>query len=197
MIKKYCEGAFHMSRPVDLKERQQFRILLNPIRQQIIRLLYLTGRPLSANTMAKWLNLSPMAAKGHLEKLAGLGLVIVQADTDSAGRKRVLYALDDVEIRLHLGCKDSLQGEREALAAELADAIFCGVIDTSRRHSEELLPEECLFSVGALHLSGQERRELSALISNYLDAHRIPSPETEEHWEFALIARRFREESLG
>lgn len=181
---------------VDLKQRQQFRILLNPIRQQIVRLLCLTARPLSAGTVARWLSLSPMAAKGHLEKLAGLGLVTVQADTDEGGRKRVLYTLSDVEIRLHLGCKDSLQGEREALAAELADAVFCSVMDASRRYSEEQLSEECLFSAGALHLTAQERKELLALIADYLTAHRAPAPHREEHWEFTLMARRFREEAL-
>ena len=181
-----------MAKVVDLEQRSQFRILLNPVRQEIIRLLSLAGRPLSVRTVAKELNLSPMAAKSHLEKLAALGVVEAQAEADGTDHTRTLYAMGQVEIRLHLGRKDDLQGEREALAAEFADAVFRGAVDTSRRFQEEELEQSCRFFTGVLHLTRQEREELSALVSDYLSAHRAPAPEAEEHWEYLLLAHRGR-----
>ena len=81
-----------MPRAIDLEERQQFRVLLNPVRQEIVRLLHLAGRPLPASTVARRLKLSPLAAKGHLEKLAGLGLVeVIRPGYDASDHMGTLY----------------------------------------------------------------------------------------------------------
>ena len=42
-----------MARTIDLEERKQFRVLLNPVRQDIIHLLRRAGRPMTANTVAE------------------------------------------------------------------------------------------------------------------------------------------------
>lgn len=180
-----------MSKVIELEERNQFRMLLHPVRLEMIRMLRLTGRPLTANDAARLLSLSPLAAKGHLEKLAALGLAETRTETDGQGRKRVLYSPADVELRLNLARKDAFQGEREALAAEFADAVFRDTLETARRYSEAEAEENCLFSVGAAHLTRREREELAGLVRDYLSTHRVPTPEAEEeHWEFVLMARR-------
>ena len=51
-----------MARTIDLEERKQFRVLLNPVRQDIIHLLRRAGRPMTANTVAEKMLLSPSAA---------------------------------------------------------------------------------------------------------------------------------------
>ena len=48
-----------MARTIDLEERKQFRVLLNPVRQDIIHLLRRAGRPMTANTVAEKMLLSP------------------------------------------------------------------------------------------------------------------------------------------
>ena len=63
-----------MARTIDLEERKQFRVLLNPVRQDIIHLLRRAGRPMTANTVAEKMLLSPSAAQSHLNKLEELGL---------------------------------------------------------------------------------------------------------------------------
>ena len=184
-----------MSKVIDLDQREQFRVLLHPVRLEMIRLLRLTGRPLTANDAARQLSLSPMAAKGHLEKLVKLGLAEVRTAADAQGRQQVLYSPADVELHLDLARKDSFQGEREALAAEFADDVFRDILETARRYPEPEAEQNCLFSVGALHLTRREREELSALVKDYLAAHRVPAPETEEHWEYVLMARRAPDEA--
>ena len=87
-----------MSRILDLEEKSQFRILLHSVRQEIIHLLRLSGRPLSVNLIARRMNLSPISAQGHLKKLVDLG-VVLQEETEIEGRKVVLYSLDDVDPR--------------------------------------------------------------------------------------------------
>ena len=184
-----------MAKVVDLEQRNQFRVLLHPVRLEVIRLLYLTGRPLTASGAAKRLNLSPLAAKGHLEKLASLGLLEVRTETDGQGHQRTLYSLADVELRLRLGRKDAFQGEREALAAEFADSVFRAVLEKARRHPEDQLEDQVCFTFGALHLTHREREELAGLVADYLAAHRASSPETDEHWEYLLMAHRAGEET--
>ena len=108
-----------MARTIDLEERKQFRVLLNPVRQDIIHLLRRAGRPMTANTVAEKMLLSPSAAQSHLNKLEELGVVELGVCTAPDGRQATYYRLADVEIRLCLGRKDGFQGEREALAAQL------------------------------------------------------------------------------
>ena len=117
-----------MARTIDLEERKQFRVLLNPVRQDIIHLLRRAGRPMTANTVAEKMLLSPSAAQSHLNKLEELGVVELGVYTAPDGRQATYYRLADVEIRLCLGRKDGFQGEREALAAQLVDGTFRGVL---------------------------------------------------------------------
>lgn len=180
-----------MVRIVDLDQKYQFRILMHPLRQEMVHILRLAGRPLSANALAKRMRLSPSAAQGHLMKLVELGIVVMSPQPNG---KQVLYSLDDVEIRLHLGRKDAFQGEREALAANLVDGTFRGVMNATLAHPEEELGDYSLLLFGALHLDKRERTELEALVRSYLRTHGAPSPEKEEHWEYVLMANRDVEE---
>ena len=52
-----------MSKVIELEERNQFRVLLHPVRLEMIRMLRLTGRPLTANDAARLLSPSPLAAQ--------------------------------------------------------------------------------------------------------------------------------------
>ena len=92
-----------MARTIDLEERKQFRVLLNPVRQDIIHLLRRAGRPMTANTVAEKMLLSPSAAQSHLNKLEELGVVELGVYTAPDGRQATYYRLADVEIRLCLG----------------------------------------------------------------------------------------------
>lgn len=182
-----------MSRIIDLEQKSQFRVLLHPVRQEIVHLLRLAGRPLSANGVARRMNLSPISAQGHLKKLVDLGVVLMETMQGKNGEPVVLYSLDDVDIRLHLGRKDAFQGEREAMAANLVDGVFRGMISTTHLYSEEELDQYRLLRFGALHLSAEERRELSELVANYLDSHGTHTPKNAEHWEYVVMAYRAEE----
>ena len=87
-----------MARTIDLEERKQFRVLLNPVRQDIIHLLRRAGRPMTANTVAEKMLLSPSAAQSHLNKLEELGVVELGVYTAPDGRQATYYRLADVEF---------------------------------------------------------------------------------------------------
>ena len=82
-----------MARTIDLEERKQFRVLLNPVRQDIIHLLRRAGRPMTANTVAEKMLLSPSAAQSHLNKLEELGVVELGVYTAPDGRQATYYRL--------------------------------------------------------------------------------------------------------
>lgn len=183
-----------MSRILDLEEKSQFRILLHSVRQEIIHLLRLSGRPLSVNLIARRMNLSPISAQGHLKKLVDLG-VVLQEETEIEGRKVVLYSLDDVDIRLHLGKKDIFQGEREAMAANIVDGAFRGLVNTTHQYPEQDLSQHCLLRFGALHLTSEEREELGRIVADYLYTHSNYIDPKSEHWEYVLMAYRAPEDT--
>lgn len=182
-----------MSKLVELTERKQFRVLLNPVRQDILHLLRRVGRPMTANGVADRMSLSPISAQGHLKKLADLGVVIEEEHTTRSGRKVPCYSEADVEIGLGMGKKDMFQGEREALAANIVDGTFRGLLDTVHAHDETDLDEYSLMRFGVLHLSPQEREELLEMIRNYLKTHGMPEEENVEHWEYVLMTYRANE----
>ena len=182
-----------MAKSIDLEERKQFRVLLHPVRQDILHLLRRVGRPMTANRVAEKMQLSPISAQGHLKKLTDMGLVLAEEHPTKRGGKAVCYSLADVEIRLRLGKKDMFQGEREALAANLVDGTFRGLIDVTRQHDEAQMDENGLLLFGALHLPPQERAELMGMIRNYLKSHTTPEEENVEHWEYVVMAYRATE----
>ena len=64
-----------MTKIIELKDRRQFRILLNPVRQDILHLLRRAARPMTASAVAERMLLSPSAAQAHLQRLVELGAV--------------------------------------------------------------------------------------------------------------------------
>lgn len=175
---------------IDLVEKKQFRVILNPVRQEMVHLLRLVARPLSANEVAERMQLSPSAAHSHLNKLVKMGLVAVREGTRRDGSKTAFYQMRPVKLQLHLGRKDAFQGEREALAANLVDSAFRTMLDNIYRCEEEQVPNYSLFRFGALHLDTEQRREMMELVERYLEEHGALRPEAEEHWEYVVLAYR-------
>lgn len=175
---------------IELVEKRQFRVMLNPVRQEMVHLLRLVARPLSANQVAERMQLSPSAAQAHLKKLCDMGLVSAQEGTRRDGGKTVRYALRHVELRLCLGRKDPFQGDREALAANLMDSTYRRLLINAYRYDEQELREHGVLRFGALHLDSDQRRELMELVERFLEEKGAPRPEAEEHWEYVVLAYR-------
>ena len=174
-----------MAEVLELKERRQLRAMLNPVRQDILHLLRRADRPMTASEVAERMFLSPTAAQGHLDKLLGLGLA---ERTAVSGSPATRYRAADVEVCLDPGRQDALQGEREALAAQLVDGVFRGLTQTEGGW------EACrVFRFGALHLSPEEREELLEMVTEYLRTHGASRPGA-EHWEYVLMAYREQEQ---
>lgn len=174
---------------VTLDSRWQMKSFQNPLRQGIVRLLRLSRSPMSAKELSDRLLASPSTVRGHLEKLVELGLVEVDHTAQVRGAPTVFYRDADVEVRLSITQEDGLRGEREALAAKLVDGTFRSFLGATARR--DVAPGEygALFS-GVLHLREEERRELFAMIRDYLTTHDQVEADTTEHWEYALIAYR-------
>ena len=183
-----------MEDTIDLVEKKQFRIMLNPVRQEMVHLLRLVARPLSANRVAERMQLSPSAAHAHLNKLVKMGLVSAQEGTRRDGSKTTYYQMRNVKLRLCLGRKDAFQGEREALAANLVDSTFRSMLENVHRYDEKTVPDHSVLLFGALHLDTAQRTELSQLMEHYLEEHGVLRPEAEEHWEYVVLAYRAGEE---
>ena len=184
-----------MAKILELTDKKQFRILLHPVRQEMIHLLRLWGKPMTARSVAERLQLSPMAAQGHLKKLSSLGLLREEERMVQEGHKATFYTLEDMEIRLCLGKKDFFQGDREALAANLVDGTFRRLMNISHKYDVAEMEEHGALLFGALHLPSQQRKELMDMITTYLQTHGVPEQEDAEHWEYVLMA--FRGESGG
>ena len=88
----------------------------------------------------------------------------------------------------HTACGQP-HAEREALAAQLVDGTFRGVLHAASQCGEPEQQEDLQFLFGALHLKPEERAELLGLIDGYLRTHSVPEGGV-EHWEYVLLAYR-------
>ena len=179
-----------MEHTIELVEKKQLRVMLNPVRQEMVHLLRLVARPLTANEVAERMQLSPSAAHTHLNKLVKMGLLSAREGTRRDGSKTIYYQMREVRLRLCLGRRDAYQGEREALAANLVDSTFRSMLDNVYRYEEQELPDYNLLRFGALHLDTAQRRALMELMGRYLEEHGALRPEAEEHWEYVVLAYR-------
>lgn len=176
---------------ISLSSEEQLKIFMSPQRQQLLREMRLSGRPMTPKTLAVKLGISASAATHHLLKLFELGLVEQDHTELINGIHARFYRLTDVTVSIGQLYDDGLSGERNAIIQNL-------ILNTLKNYNERVAdakqksvsPETIInygdFLSGVVHLKPEDSRNLMELIRNYLQQHEAPSPETRP-WEYALI----------
>lgn len=178
---------------IKLSTKKELEIYMNPVRQNLLRLLERSKLPMTPKQLSQKLDISPSSVQHHIKKLESLGVITLDHTEVINGITARYYCPTYVNVRIGLDHPDDTQLQKEVLVQEQIARTYEGFL-TQKKKFIELFNNEDLESrwdlgdimTGVVHLSPGEGEELLTLIKDFLDAHAVPSAE-KSPWEYAFI----------
>lgn len=178
---------------IKLSTKKELEIYMNPVRQNLLRLLERSKLPMTPKQLSQKLDISPSSVQHHIKKLESLGVITLNHTEVINGITARYYCPTYVNVRIGLDHPDDTQLQKEVLVQEQIARTYEGFL-TQKKKFIELFNNEDLESrwdlgdimTGVVHLSPGEGEELLTLIKDFLDAHAVPSAE-KSPWEYAFI----------
>jgi DNA-binding transcriptional ArsR family regulator len=176
---------------IPLSTKEELSIYMSPQRQQLLRIMGIEGKPMTAKRIADRMGVSASSATLHINKLAALGIVEEDHTERINGILARYYRLADVTVNIGGQRDDGLRGERRVVMQNMMLNTLRGLesgLEHARKTgvSEDTLQENGDFLSGVLHLRPEDAGGLMELIRKYIDEHETYSEGTEP-WEYSLI----------
>ena len=176
-----------MNHPViELNTMQELKVYMSPVRQQLLRILELSGRPMTPKSLSLRLGVSPSSVQHHLKQLLPLGVVKVDHQERINGIVATYYACTGATVCIGATRAD-LRNDREALAFQVVQTAVQGYFETMHRLGPTMPEEGGDAMAGVLHLTEADWLAFRTQVKAFFDAHSLPGPDTSP-WEFALLA---------
>ncbi len=185
---------------IKLSTKKELEIYMNPVRQQLIRLLEISKLPMTPKMLADKLGISASGVQHHIKKLSSLGLIELDHTELINGITASFYKPTYVTVQIGLEHNDDSAPQRDILLQQQLSQTFEGFMAQKKKilncnFTPDLVTPQRWGDImnGVLHLSEQESDELMNLITEYINSHSKPSDERNP-WEFALILYNAKEE---
>lgn len=176
-----------------LSTQEQLRIFMSPQRQKVLRIMNLSGNPMTAKEVADQMELSASSAQLHIRKLIQLGVVEKDHTANIRGITATYYRLVNADVNIGLQKDDELSQERDVVTQNLLMRVYENGRDTVRLASDrpDLKPDEFRsrygdIRSGVVHLKPKDVERLQNFINTFLEDTQTPSEDTVP-WEFAYI----------
>lgn len=175
-----------------LSTREELKIFMSPLRQQLIRAMRIEGDPMTAKALSDMLGISASSVQHHLRLLQKLGLVELDHTKMIHGIRARYFRLCDVDVSI--GAKkagDALGGERMVVIQNLINNALDGLSKRADQALQAGIPWEELkktgdFLSGVVHLTRADAAELMRVILEFIEKHEKKADDTQP-WEYALI----------
>ncbi|MHB1316217.1 MAG: helix-turn-helix domain-containing protein [Christensenellales bacterium] len=181
-----------MEKTITLSTKDELKIYMSPLRQELLRVMSVHGAPMTAKAVATRLQVSASSAQMHIKKLMGLGLLRQDHTELINGIRAVFFALVPVTVNIGQQLSDGLENERSVIAQNILQRTFSSYIRGVETVKRMGIPEQELKQYGdmlsgVVYLKKGESRELYKLILDYIEAHSTYKEDTDA-WSYALIA---------
>lgn len=175
--------------PIVLTGKKELDIYVNPQRLNIIRLMQISGKPMTAKQIADQIGISASSVQHHIRLLIELGLVEQSHTEQIHGITATYFRILPRNIRIGSLVADECSPQRIALMQTNLNSTFNGFMNYCAGVNEQTLGDRQFGDMlsGITHLREDEAKELYALITDFLQAHESVSEHTSA-WEYALIA---------
>lgn len=176
---------------ISLSSKEELKVFMSPQRQQLLRVMRINGKPMTAKMLADKLGISASAVTHHISKLKQLGVVEEDHTETINGIAAKFLRLTDVTVRIGAQINDGLFDERNVIIQNILhdtlDGLYRGA-EWARNVgiSEDSMKDYGDVLSGALHLKPEDACELMEIIRNYIKEHETYSEGTQP-WEYALI----------
>jgi predicted ArsR family transcriptional regulator len=178
-----------------LTTEKELKILMSPIRQKIIKLMSIEGKPVTSKHIADKLNISPSSAQHHIKQLQLLEIVQLDHSEVINGITAKFLKLTDKTISLGQDINDDLSLERDVLVRNMLFETYNDYQKLMKTMRPVLINEynkgNKIMDVlsGVVHLSTEKSNELYDMIQKFINENSKPSVDTHP-FEYALIAYR-------
>lgn len=176
---------------ISLSSKEELNIYMSPQRQQLLRIMRIAGKPMTAKALADRLGISASSAAHHISKLVRLE-VVEQDHTETVnGILARYFRLADATVSIGSHKEDGLGGERNVIIQNMLLNTLNGMNEGIKWARRSGIPNESLGDYGdcisgVMHLKPEDARELLKLIKKYINSHEKYEGGTQP-WEFALI----------
>ena len=174
---------------IRLSGEKELRVFMLPLRQDILRLLQVHAKPMTAKQVADTLNITPSSAKHHLLKLCSIGLVEEDHTELIHGITARYYRRVTAEVSIGTEISsDPSHGKRVAVVRALVEKILDGFFRYVVLPEQKSVPEyDGDVYTGVAHLTPKEASELDALLTEFFAKHETPREGTLPY-EYAIVA---------
>ncbi len=178
---------------IKLSTKKELEIYMNPVRQNLLRLLERSKLPMTPKQLSQKMEISPSSVQHHIKKLESLGVITLDHTEVINGINARYYCPTYVNVRIGLDHPDDTQLQKEVLVQEQIARTYEGFLTQKKKFIEQFSNEDLEsrwdlgdIMTGVVHLSPGEGEELLKLIRDFMDAHALPSSE-KSPWEYAFI----------
>jgi DNA-binding transcriptional ArsR family regulator len=178
---------------IKLSTKKELEIYMNPVRQNLLRLLERSKLPMTPKQLSQKLDISPSSVQHHIKKLESLGVITLDHTEVINGITARYYCPTHVNVQIGLDHPDDTQLQKEILVQEQIARTYDGFLTQKKKFIEQFNNENLKsrwdlgdIMTGVVHLAPGEGEELLKLIMDFLDAHAVPSAE-KSPWEYAFI----------
>ena len=169
-----------------LETERQLRIYMLPLRQRILRMMHVLGKPVTSKQLADLLELAPSSARHHLARLREIGLVEHDHHEMINGIRAEYVRLTDVVVSIGADRSDALGAQRESISRSLLDSVRERYLTAVRSHSDHSQFSGDMLT-GIAHLRPADAQKLYQLVRSFVEAHaQVTEPESSA-WEYAFI----------
>jgi DNA-binding transcriptional regulator GbsR (MarR family) len=109
---------------IKLNTKEELNIYMNPVRQQLLRQLNISGIPMTPKMLANQLQISASSVQHHIKKLMSLDLIELDHTELIKGITASYYVPTQVTVQIGLDKTDDLNRQREVLMQESIASIF-------------------------------------------------------------------------
>ncbi len=183
------------SNKIVLTTENELKILMSPIRQKIIKIMRIEGKPVTSKHIADQLKIAPSSAQHHIKQLQLLEIIEFDHNEIINGITAKYLKLTDKTISIGQNIDDDLSSERDVLARNILFETYNGYQDIIKNRKPLLMEEYNKGNImidqlsGVIHLTTEKSNELYDMINDFIDKHSKASVDTHP-FEYALIAYR-------
>ena len=112
------------------------KIYMNPQRQRLIRLMQVSGEPMTPKQLSNELGISPSAVTAHIKKLESLGVIKLDHTKKINGINAKYYALEHANISLQANEQNDARvtNEQEVFLNYMMNENWQGFLEYKRNH---------------------------------------------------------------
>lgn len=174
---------------------KDLKIIMSPIRQKIMKIMHIEGKPVTSKCIADQLNITPSSARHHIKQLEELEIIETDHCEVINGITAKYLKITDKTISLGQNINDELSEERDILARNMIYETYNGYQNFIKNYrtilTDEFNKENKMADnlSGVVHLTENEANELYDMINTFINSH-SKSAEGTHPFEYALIAYR-------